>query len=161
MTTVASEVGSVPFIRHARGADLLAVTKIEQASFPEPWPYSAFEKFLDADAFLVAIAREQSSNAPILGYVVADRVPNQGTPLGHIKNLAVHPDYRNEGIGHSLLERAVTALRFRNLDLVKLEVRESNHAARNLYQRAGFVHRQTIPQYYENGERALVMLKRV
>lgn len=33
-------------IRRAERADLLAIYRIEKASFPQPWPYEAFDRFL-------------------------------------------------------------------------------------------------------------------
>ena len=42
-------------IRPAERADLLAVLGIERASFPQPWPYQAFQGFLGEPGFLVAV----------------------------------------------------------------------------------------------------------
>ena len=145
--------GRQPPIRQATRADLLAVHRIERASFPQPWPYAAFERFLDEAGFLVA------GEDAVHGYVVADTVPNHGTPLGHIKDLAVHPDARGQGTGSRLLERALVVLANEGVESVKLEVRESNHAARRLYERHGFVHRRTVPRYYEDGEDALILVR--
>ncbi|QGN07607.1 ribosomal-protein-alanine N-acetyltransferase [Halorhabdus sp. CBA1104] len=159
VTAIASETTTVPFIRSARRSDLLAVVDIEQRSFPQPWSIGAFERFLDAPAFLVAVDRDSGQDGAVIGYIVADAVPNHGTPLGHVKDLAVHPDCRRTGIGRQLLERAVCTLRSTGVGSIKLEVRESNDPAKRLYQRTGFVHRRTIPRYYDDGEDALVMLQ--
>jgi ribosomal-protein-alanine N-acetyltransferase len=130
------------------------VFRIEQASFPQPWPFSAFEGFLDAPGFLVAVAEEG-----VVGYVVADTVPNHGRPLGHVKDIAVRPDRRGEGIGASLLERALAVLAREDTARVKLEVRAGNDAAIRLYRGFGFTHHHTVPRYYDDGEDALVMLR--
>ncbi|WP_181685992.1 ribosomal protein S18-alanine N-acetyltransferase [Halorhabdus salina] len=159
MTTIAPETATVPFIRSARRSDLLAVVDIERRSFPQPWSVGAFEQFLDAPSFLVAVDRDSGTDCAVIGYIVADTVPNHGTPLGHVKDLAVHPDRRRAGIGRQLLERAVCTLRSTGVGSIKLEVRENNDPAKRLYQRAGFVHRRTIPRYYDNGDDALVMLQ--
>ncbi len=45
-----------PAIRPAERADLLAVVRIEDESFSQPWPYDAFERFLGEPGFLVATA---------------------------------------------------------------------------------------------------------
>jgi ribosomal-protein-alanine N-acetyltransferase len=154
VTTSASEFDpTTPSIREAVKADLLAVYRIEKASFPQPWPFTAFERYVGEPAFLVA-----EVGPAIAGYVVADVVPNHGRPLGHVKDVAVHPDRRGNGIATVLLERALGVLAAQRAASVKLEVRESNDAARSLYQGFGFEHRRTIPGYYENDEDALVMV---
>ena len=142
-----------PAIRQAERADLLAVFRIEQSSFPQPWPFEAFESYLGEPGFLVAV------DEGVLGYVVADTVPNHGSPLGHVKDLAVHPEHRGEGIGTQLLHRAIGVLEAQGVGSIKLEVREDNDAAISLYQRFGFVHRRTIPRYYANGDDAYVLVR--
>jgi ribosomal-protein-alanine N-acetyltransferase len=152
VTTVASPGGSVR-VRQAERADLLSVHRIEQAAFPQPWPFDAFEQYLGEPGFLVA------DDGRVLGYVVADSVPNHGRPLGHIKDIAVHDEYRGRGIGSTLLERALGVLASRGVASVKLEVRESNTGARRLYREYDFVHRRTVPRYYSDGEDALVLVR--
>lgn len=152
MTTTATDASSVR-TREAVRADLLAVFRIEKASFAQPWPYRAFERFLDRPGFLVADTGE------VVGYVVADDVPNHGKRLGHIKDLAVGPEFRGRGIGATLLERALDVLRERRAGSVKLEVRASNERALSLYRGFGFVHRTTSPGYYADGEDALVLVR--
>lgn len=152
MTTVAPP-GEGMRIRPVERADLLAVHRIEQSAFPQPWPFTAFEQYLDEPGFLVA------DDGAVVGYVVADSVPNHGRPLGHIKDIAVREDRRGEGIGSGLLERALGVLGTQGVASVKLEVRESNHPARELYRYYGFVHRRTVPRYYSDGEDALVLVR--
>jgi len=152
VTTVAPP-GESPHVRRAERADLLAVHRIEQVVFPQPWPFAAFEQYLDKPGFLVA------EDGAVVGYVVADAVPNHGRPLGHIKDIAVRGDRRCEGIGSRLLERAIAVLEAHNAASVKLEVRESNVRARSLYHEYGFVHRRTVPRYYSDGEDALVLVR--
>ncbi len=152
MTTTAPGQGHER-LREAVRADLLAVYRIERSSFPQPWPFEAFERYLDGPGFLVA----ETAVGEIAGYVVADTVPNHGRPLGHVKDLAVHPSRRGEGLGGRLLERALGVLRARDASRVKLEVRADNDAAIGLYRSRGFTHHHTIPRYYEDGTDASVM----
>ncbi|PSP84786.1 ribosomal-protein-alanine N-acetyltransferase [Halobacteriales archaeon QS_1_68_17] len=154
MTVVAPDPAADVSIRAAVRADLLAIYRIEKASFPQPWPYSAFEGYLDGTVFLVA----EDADDGVVGYVVASAVPNHGRALGHVKDLAVHPDRRGEGIGRRLLSAAISGLAARNVGRVKLEVRRSNERARSLYRRFGFEHRRTLPRYYEDGEDAFLMV---
>lgn len=152
MTTTVADQPSIR-TREAVRADLLSVFRIEKASFPQPWPYRAFERFLGEPGFLVADTGE------VVGYVVADATPNHGRPLGHLKDIAVDPAHRGRGVGALLLERTIESMRRRQAGSVKLEVRESNEPALSLYQRFGFVHRNTSPGYYADGEDALVLVR--
>lgn len=152
VTTVAPP-GDGLCVRPVERADLLAVHRIEQSAFPQPWPFRAFEQYLEEPGFLVA------EDGGVVGYVIADSVPNHGRPLGHIKDIAVRENRRGEGIGALLVERALGVLGTRGVASVKLEVRESNARARSLYRQYGFVHRRTVPRYYSDGEDALVLVR--
>jgi ribosomal-protein-alanine N-acetyltransferase len=140
-------------IRPATQADLLSVFRIEKSAFPQPWPFSAFERFLDEPAFLVAVRDPE-----IVGYVVADVTPNYGRDIGHVKDLAVRPDARGVGLGRRLLSQAIRRMASDGATLVKLEVREHNDAALSLYRDEGFELLRRVPGYYEDGETALVMV---
>ena len=140
-------------VRQAVRADLLDVFHIEKRSFPQPWPYAAFERFLDERGFLVADGDD------VVGYVVADTMPNHGTNIGHVKDLAVDPDRRGEGIGRLLLSEALGRLFVDGAGRVKLEVRAGNDRARTLYRDFGFQTHHVVPGYYDDGEDAHVMVR--
>ena len=76
-----------------------------------------------------------------------------------MKDIAVRPDRRGEGIGATLLERALSILAGEGTSRVKLEVRAGNEGAIRLYRGFGFSHHHTVPRYYDDGEDALVMLR--
>lgn len=145
-----SDVG----VRRAARADLLDVFRIEKRSFAQPWPYAAFERLLDAPGFLVAEADDD-----LVGYVVANTVSQGGRTLGHVKDIAVDPERRGEGIGRTLLARALSSLFVEGADRVKLEVRESNESARGLYEAFEFEVHHVVSGYYEDGEDAFVMVR--
>ncbi|WP_226004587.1 ribosomal protein S18-alanine N-acetyltransferase [Natrinema salinisoli] len=156
MTTPAPEDGEEVRIRSAERADLLAVVRIENASFSQPWPYDAFERFLGEPGFLVA-----ETNGQIAGYVVADVTQQIGRALGHVKDIAVHPEHRGDGVGSTLLSRSLGVLAARGAETVKLEVRRSNDDAKRLYREFGFDPLRRVPEYYGNGEDAIVMIRKL
>ena len=125
-------------IRRVERADLLSVVRIERACFSDPWPYDAFERLLDEPAFLVA--------------------ERDGAVVGHIKDLAVHPEMRSEGLGRALLRSVLARLRGSGAAVVRLEVRESNAVARSLYADEGFAPVRRVSNYYRDGEDALVLV---
>ena len=140
-------------IREADRADLLAVFRIEKAVFPQPWPFASFERFLGNRGFLVALR-----GGAVVGYAIADVSANHGRDLGHLKDIAVHPEVQGEGVGRALLRRVLFTLAVAGADLVKLEVRESNDVARSLYEDVGFERVRRVPAYYDDGEDAYVMV---
>jgi len=111
---------------------------------------------LDAPGFLVA-----ETDGSVVGYVVADTIHGHGAAVGHIKDLAVDPDYRQRGIGRALLSRGLVTLAGAGVGRVKLEVRRMNEAARSLYGAFGFERHHTVPGYYDDGEDAYVLVKRL
>lgn len=170
--TTSRTAGDGYTVRAATRADLLDVFRIEQESFPQPWPFAAFERFLDAPGFLVAerVGKQgeamgrpndgtESADGDIAGYVVADVVRDHGRDLGHIKDLAVAPAHRGYGVGSTLLTRALTILEAQGAHATKLEVRASNDRAISLYERFGFERRQRMTRYYEDDEHALVLIR--
>lgn len=155
-----SYIGATPAVtvRPADRADLLDVLRIERNAFSEPWPYAAFESVLDAPAFLVAVGPGVDGDDTLLGYVVGDVMPNHGRDIGHIKDLAVRPDARGQGVGRRLLREALFGLALAGATVVKLEVREGNDAARSLYRDEGFEPTRRVSRYYGDGEDALILV---
>jgi ribosomal-protein-alanine N-acetyltransferase len=75
-----------------------------------------------------------------------------------IHNIAVHIDFRRQGIGQALLQRVIEQTRNRESSLVTLEVRVSNSSAQRLYESVGFVAKGLRKRYYsDDGEDALIM----
>ena len=140
-------------VRRAEQRDLYAIQRIERRSFPNPWPEGTFERFLGEPGFLVA-----DDDGSVVGFIVADVIASHGRAIGHIKDLAVDPNSRGEGIGSTLLARALMVLTGGGVDSVKLEVREDNESARKLYRQFGFEPVHALPNYYENGEDAVVLV---
>lgn len=58
-----------------------------------------------------------------------------------IANVAVHPQFRQRGIGHQLTERALEYLRQRGVQSAWLQVRDDNPVAYRLYRATGFIER--------------------
>jgi len=78
----------------------------------------------------------------------------------HLLALALHPDWRNRGIGSALLGALIKAARDTGCTEVFLEVREDNPRARGLYLRRGFEEIGVRRGYYQpSGVDAIVMRK--
>ncbi|HET9296595.1 MAG TPA: ribosomal protein S18-alanine N-acetyltransferase [Candidatus Binatia bacterium] len=132
-------------------ADIENVIAIERASFQFPWSTRFFLDELQVDCARSILAEVDGR---IVGYVLFWFLPEEVD----IHNIAVHPDFRRQGIGRLLLEQVVDSARRQERLRVTLDVRFSNAPAQNLYRSFGFVIRGLRKGYYsDNGEDALVM----
>ena len=86
------------------------------------------------------------SSLDILGFLVARHV----APEWELENIVVTLPTRRKGLGKRLLNALLSAARETNSDSVFLEVRESNAAARTLYEKAGFEQTGRRKSYYTN-----------
>lgn len=76
----------------------------------------------------------------------------------HITTLAVHPDYRRQYVAERLLIYDVSAAKKVGARWMTLEVRVSNEAAQNLYDKYGFKSLGLRRNYYQdNNEDAMVL----
>ena len=138
---------------HANLSDLDAIFKIEQLSFPTPWPRSVIAGEIDGRSWSrVTVATHGDT---LLGYMVYWIV----TTEVHLLNLAVDPGQRRNGIAKKLMIYLIETSRSANLKEILLEVRLSNLSGKNLYRQLGFEEIAIRPKYYsDNQEDALVML---
>lgn len=76
----------------------------------------------------------------------------------HITLLAIHPNYRQQGLGKLMLCSLLQAARQRGLEWATLEVRASNQTAIRLYQQFGFQEAGRRRRYYQDtGEDGLIL----
>jgi [ribosomal protein S18]-alanine N-acetyltransferase len=137
----------------ARVEDLTDLLTIESASFTQPWSKASFLSELKKTPPSLYVVRREPS-ACILGYIcfwpVADEI--------QMLNLAIHPDYRRQGLGRLLVNFLLMQAEENRISKVFLEVRPSNLAAITLYRSLGFKILYRRPGYYEPEEEdALVM----
>jgi len=148
-------------VRPAEARDLPSILTIEEASFSDPWTADAFESAFALQRMRLFVAEEHaepgSSGAPaVVGYVVALLLGLEA----EIADLAVSPQGRRRGVGRALLDHMLADLAARGVSAVFLEVRESNSAARGLYQSRGFVSVGRRRGYYRHPAEDALILKR-
>lgn len=156
-------------------ADLRQVMAIEQVAFPTPWPASAYRHELtqnDLSTYVVLRKRGLDAGAswsqkvgrrlalaarrtlPVLGYAGFWMIVDEA----HISTLAVHPEWRGQGLGELLLVALIEAALLRGALEATLEVRVSNVVAQGLYRKHDFAQVGRRKGYYtDNREDALIM----
>lgn len=82
-------------------------------------------------------------------------------PHAQILNLVVAKGQRRKGYGETLLKKGLETCRSLNVDTLSLEVRPSNKAALALYEGQGFDIAARRKNYYNNGEDAFLMTKKI
>jgi len=138
-------------IRPAQPADVAAVAAIERAVFSDPWSANDFTECLAAEIPLLVAVRGPT----VAGYAVAHYAADEG----EILNLGIAVAHRRGGIGRALVERLLEELRERGVRIVYLEVRESNAAARRLYESMGFAAVGRRARYYRRPVEDAVILR--
>jgi ribosomal-protein-alanine N-acetyltransferase len=137
--------------------DIDQVVSIDRLSFSLPWPASAFRHELvnnPSSLLWVAEVGLPDGSRSVVGAVVVWMILDEA----HIATLAVHPDYRRQGISRQLLVVALRQAMERGAVLATLEVRASNLAAQALYKRFKFEIVGKRPRYYQdNMEDAFIM----
>lgn len=128
------------------------VMTVEHLSFRIPWSRSAFIEEITNNKFAIYISA--AIKGQTVGYAGMWKVCDEG----HITNIAVHPDYRGNGIGSLLIEKLIDIARQEGISSMTLEVRRSNLVAQSLYNKYGFCIAGMRKSYYaDNGEDALIM----
>ena len=130
--------------------DLGMVTGLERLCFKDPYPshFIAQLKQENPDTFLVAAVE-----GDLVGYAVV----NRGSDHDHLVSIAVHPAWRNRGIGTRLILALEERLGERRP--FRLEVRKGNLRAIKFYRGTGFNEIGFVDRYYADGEDAVLMEK--
>ncbi|MES2522321.1 MAG: ribosomal protein S18-alanine N-acetyltransferase [Gemmatimonadota bacterium] len=141
-------------LRPACAADVGSMARIEGEAFSDPWPASAFSGLLDVAHAMITVAVD-ARDEPV-GYCVLLAAADEG----EIANIAVVPSLRGQGVGARLLDHALQSAQHVGIRSVYLEVRTSNHAARDLYASRGFVAVGRRQAYYRNPLEDALVLRR-
>ena len=139
-------------IRRMTLADVPAVHEIDLLSFSLPWPERSFRFELTENQVSRGWVTEVDGKVAamlVLWFIVDE---------AHIATIAVHPDFRRQGIGEQILLYALRAARTEGAQRAFLEVRAGNVAAQAMYRKYGFTVAGVRRGYYkDNNEDAFLM----
>jgi ribosomal-protein-alanine N-acetyltransferase len=131
----------------AAETDIDAVVALEAASFTNPWTRDSLVWELgNSDVTRVYLLRDDAGQVAAFCtcWVIFDEL--------HINTLAVAPAARRQGLATTLLEHVLGEAVEAGATRATLEVRASNLAAINLYERLGFHVAARRPNYYTKPE---------
>jgi len=135
-------------IRKCEEKDLPAVMEIEKLSFSHPYPLFVFKRFMHSHFFV------SEENGKVIGYIIAVKMGCKAI----IISIAVHPSFRRKGHGKNLIKHVEKESK---ASILEIQVRRSNTDAQKFYLSLGFKRKEIIPNYYQNGEDAFVMIKKL
>ena len=129
------------------------IAELEKLCFNDPWSENSIASELDNRLSCWLIASDVEK---VVGYVGSQTVLGETDMM----NIAVHPDYRKQGVATDLINALIEALKERNSHSLMLEVRSSNEPAKSLYLKMGFEVVGIRKNYYRNPrEDALILRK--
>ena len=138
-------------IRNMKEKDIDEISELERLSFKTPWSRKSFEEELENKVARYIVAEAAGK---VIGYCGVWIIVDEG----HITNVAVHPDYRGQGIGKMLVEHLIALCKDEEVYKLTLEVNTNNTVAQGLYQSFGFESQGVRKGYYtDTNEDAMIM----
>ena len=131
--------------------DAEQMAEIEELCFAMPWSRKDFwqEAVNNNAVYIVGVIDEK-----IAAYAGAWISFEEA----QVTNVAVHPSFRQQGIGTQLFKHLIDAVKLQGVTAITLEVRPSNEAALKLYEKFGLKSVGRRKHYYlDNNEDAIIM----
>lgn len=140
-------------IRPMEDRDISTVEQIEKSIFSLPWSVKSFADAANTPENVYLVCE---CTGEIAGYCGMWTVLGEG----NITNIAVSPAYRRSGVAEALLKELERRARLKDVTIFFLEVRQSNEAAKRLYEKLGYSPIGVRKRFYEKPvEDAIVMSK--
>lgn len=152
------------FIRPAIPRDLAAIMALERdTATAGHWSAEQYESLFHVEnSGRFALVIQASSNelqyendGTILGFIVGRAIGEEW----EIENIAVRAAEQRRGLGTRLLKEFLNLAASKGAKTVLLEVRESNRAARGLYQKSSFVEVGRRKKYYRDPDEDAILYR--
>lgn len=130
----------MPVIKPMCMADIDAIMEIELQIYPFPWTRGNFVDSLNAGYSCWIYQFSEFT----LGYGIMMLAAGEA----HLLNLAIAPEWQSKGMGRKFLQHLIRVAKDYRADIMFLEVRPSNIAARRLYNAIGFNEITVRRNYY-------------
>ena len=140
-------------IESMNSSHVAQIALLEKICFSDPWSEKSIASELDNKLAFWLVAVEGDT---VAGYIGSQTVMDETDMM----NVAVHPDFRRQGIAEALITGLVEHLKTIGSHCLTLEVRASNAPAIALYEKLGFSKIGRRKNYYRNPrEDALILRK--
>lgn len=136
-------------IREMKREDIPNIMRMEKELFATSWEEEMFIEEIERQyAYVLEIKNK------IIGYICGWKLLDEF----NITNIAVASDFQRKGFGKALVQFLMSKLLDENCFKFFLEVRESNQAAKKLYEKLGFVVIGSRKNYYHSPEEDAMVL---
>lgn len=126
------------------------ISLIESRVHRNPWSQEQIkESFQNKNNLVIGVLNQDE----LIGYCFILIAQTEA----EILNIAIDINFQRKGLGQILLKECFERLKSQQAKNLFLEVRESNHAAKNLYSKMGFKTIGIRKNYYSNNEDANMM----
>ncbi len=141
-------------IRAWKKEDIDGISKMEGRCFADPWSREMLEACLRYSHYHTFLIEEEGE---LCAYGCLICLFEDA----EVANIAVDIPFRGKGLARALMQAMHAQAREKGAERCLLEVRQSNGAAIALYNSLGYAVYGRRARYYEDGEDALLMEKRL
>lgn len=142
-------------VRDFRASDIDAVMAIQQ--------HSVTASVWTREHYLVLTKRHNDRRHALVieedgevgGFIIGSKIGDEW----EIENIAVKPDARRRGLGSHMVGEFINLANVMGAKAIYLEVRESNHAAKALYEKWAFTEEGRRKGYYKDPVEDALVLK--
>lgn len=142
-------------IRHVQVNDIFPVITLAFNTLPERYNPAIFNQIYESfsEGFFVALI-----NQTVIGFLIGIKIK---TNIVRILMLSIKKKYRKQGIGSMLISQFLSEMKNLSVNQVELEVRTTNRIALEFYKKHGFIKQEKLYRFYQNGENAYRMSKKL
>lgn len=97
--------------------------------------------------------------AEVQDHLIGFAIMNFGDSQAHLSLLAVKPSHQRCGVARQMMSWLEESALVAGIEIINLELRATNDAARSFYRALGFTEATYIPGYYHGVETALKMAR--
>ena len=121
------------------------IAELEKENFSDGWSLNSLKEEINNPNACYYVLRDDENGkvAAAAGMIIS-------IDTADILNVSVKEEYRRKGLASKLLATLLEEGRKKGVKDFTLEVRENNHAARELYEKTGFVFEGIRPKFYSN-----------
>ncbi|CUS48315.1 MAG: putative acetyltransferase [Idiomarinaceae bacterium HL-53] len=136
-------------IREAQFHEASALTELENRCFDgDQLGLRSFQRLIKQPSAHVYVIEAEASRA-LAGYALV--LTRKNSYWQRLYSIAIAPEFRGQGIGKKLFSHIFEVAQHARCKGIRLEVKQANHAAIELYRAFGFEIVDLLPMYYEDG----------
>lgn len=135
--------------------DLDKIIVLENDLYKKPWNKNQFKYEIEENEFSYSFILEDDGT--LIGYYIFWKLFENA----NITKVSIAREFQGRGLANILLLDCLKRIKLLECEVVDLEVRVSNFKAVNLYKKHEFIQTHVRKGYYEDGEDALILEKKI